>query len=268
VRAIVSRTGWVQQPPITDLARIQFGQSRLQIEGTQVPVADFDLTADDWIFFSHHVLLWADASAQLAAMDVPSGWSSSNAGMSTMMWRASGPGRVALADNEAGEVIALPLQPAQRTWVREGRFLAANSAVGYDWHDNQIFFETQSPDEPDQQEKHYPLGRYGDIFGAGQVPGLLLLHAPGNTFIRDLAQNETILLQPSALLYRDLTVHVRLFLEYPTTNDFRWRHKHEQRNVWMQARGPGRVAVQSIFTKPESADRIVDYSYGTTIQRW
>ena len=107
--------------------------------------------------------------------------------------------------------------------MREGRFLAANGTVGYDWHDNQIFFETQ---------------------------------------------NETILVQPSALLYRDLTVHVRLFLEYPTTNDFRWRHKHEQRTVWMQARGPGRVAVQSIFTKPESADRIVDYSYGTTIQRW
>ena len=270
-RAIVSRTGWVQQPPITDMARIQFGRSRLQIEGTQVPVADFDLSDPDWIFFGQHTLLWADASAKLTAFQTPDNWSGSVSGLSTAMMRGAGPGHVALSDTHAGEIIALPLQPAQRIWVREGRFLAGTGAVGYDTHDNRLFIETQEPaqsGETPAQEKHYPLGQYGDLFGAATTPGLVLLHAPGNTFIRDLAQNETILVQPTALLYRDLTVHVRLLLEYPTTNEFKWRHRHEQRTVWLQARGPGRVAVQSIFTKPESADRIVDYSYGTTIQRW
>ena len=61
VRRWCRRSGWEQQPPIKDMARIQFGQSHLQIEGTQVPVADFALAEGDWIYFSHHVLLWADA---------------------------------------------------------------------------------------------------------------------------------------------------------------------------------------------------------------
>jgi uncharacterized protein (AIM24 family) len=271
-RAIVSRTGWLQQPPIPDLARIQFGQSRVQIGGSQVPVADFELAGSDWTFFANQALLWSDASTQLTRFDEPDGWSRSVSGVTSWLMRATGPGHVALSDNHAGEIIALPLQPSQRIWVRENRFLAATGAVGYDSHYNQLFIETQEPTsqngEAPAQEKHYPLGQYGDIFGAAATPGLVLLHAPGNTFIRDLAQNETILLQPSALLYRDLTVHVRLFVEYPTTNDFAWRHRYEQRTVWLQARGPGRVAVQSVYARPESADRIVDYSYGTTVQRW
>jgi len=32
---------------------------------------------------------------------------------------------------------------------------------------------------------HYPMGQYGDVFGAQGAPGLLLLHAPGNVFVRD-----------------------------------------------------------------------------------
>ena len=63
--------GWEQLPPIKDMARIQFGQSRVQIEGTQVPVADFNLGGQEWISLSHHVLLWADASG---AVDQPCRW--------------------------------------------------------------------------------------------------------------------------------------------------------------------------------------------------
>ena len=59
------------------------------------------------------------------------------------------------------------------------------------------------------------MGQYGDVFGAQAAPGLLLLHAPGNVFIRDLRQGETMLIQPSSLLYRDVTVRMALHLEYP-----------------------------------------------------
>src|ERR1700729_2608315 len=65
VRNAVSKSGWQQQPPIKDMARIQFGQSHLQIEGTQVPVADFNLAGQEWIYFSHHVLLWTEPTVQL-----------------------------------------------------------------------------------------------------------------------------------------------------------------------------------------------------------
>ena len=42
------------------MARLQFGQSHCQIEGTTVPVADFTLAQQDMVYFSHHVLLWTD----------------------------------------------------------------------------------------------------------------------------------------------------------------------------------------------------------------
>src|ERR1700761_7432089 len=65
VRAVVSRSGWEQQPPIADMARIQFGQSYVQVEGNQVPVADFNLRGEESIYFSHHNLLWTEPGARL-----------------------------------------------------------------------------------------------------------------------------------------------------------------------------------------------------------
>jgi uncharacterized protein (AIM24 family) len=264
VRAVVSRSGWIKQPPVKDLARIQFGQSHLQIEGQQVPVADFTLSGPEWIYFSHHMLLWADAGAQLTSMKMPGGWGRMLAGMPMIMLRGAGPGHIALSDNHAGDLIALPLHPGQQIWVREHRFLAATGNVGYDWHDNGIYITMRDGDET---ETEYPLGRYGDIFAAAESPGLLLLHSPGNTFIRDLAPGERILVQPSALLYRDLTVNVHLHLEYPQTQGFLWSRSYDYRTVWLAAVGPGRVAVQSVFARPESAKSITRSSYAT-YRRW
>ena len=106
------------------------------------------------------------------------------------MVEAHGPGHVALSDNHAGEVIALPLQHGQRMWVREHRFLCATQNIRYDWDQNHIWYVTGTGDD---QEYHYPMGQYGDIFTAADRPGLLLLHSPGNTFIRDLRQGESLL---------------------------------------------------------------------------
>jgi hypothetical protein len=47
------------------MARIQFGQSTCQISGNYVPAAEFRLGGGDRIFFSHHVLLWADRTVSL-----------------------------------------------------------------------------------------------------------------------------------------------------------------------------------------------------------
>ena len=43
IRLRVSNSGWCKQPPIRDMARLQFGASHCQSEGTYVPVADFNL---------------------------------------------------------------------------------------------------------------------------------------------------------------------------------------------------------------------------------
>ena len=265
VRAVVSRSGWEEQPPIEDMARIQFGQSYLQVEGRQVPVADFNLQGPESIYFSHHSLLWSDSSVHLDAMRMPGGWSRRLAGIPLVMMTAAGPGHVALSDNHAGEIVALPLMPGYGMWVREHRLLAATANVGYDWQRTHIWFTTGSGDD---KQTHYPLGMYGDVFSPQQSPGLLLLHSPGNTFIRDLRPGESILIQPSALLYRDLSVQWHLHLEYPQffQTGF-WHSSYSHRYVWLRLFGPGRVAVQSIFERLEESEAITNSS-GHSVQQW
>ena len=96
----------------------------------------------------------------------------------------------------------------------------------------------------------------------------MLLHSPGNTFIRDLAPGESILVQPSALLYRDLSVQWQLHLEYPQffQTGF-WHSSYSHRYVWLRLFGPGRVAVQSIFERVEESEAITNSS-GHTTQQW
>lgn len=268
VRAAVSRSGWQKQPAIKDMARIQFGRSRVQIEGTQVPVADFTLEGGEWIYFSHHVLLWADESAQLSNMSMRGAWNRMLAGMPLIMVEGRGPGHIALSDNHAGDVVALPLHPGQQIWVREHRFLAASGNITYNFESSGVWYVTGSGDD---RETHYPLGMYGDRFVAESSPGLLLLHSPGNTFVRDLAPGESVLVQPSSLLYRDLTVQAHLHLEYPQAQGgfffSMFSGSYDYRTIWLRLVGPGRIAMQSIFERPEKAEAITDHSRASAY-RW
>jgi uncharacterized protein (AIM24 family) len=262
VRAVVSRSGWQEQPAIKDMARIQFGQSACQIEGTYVPTADFKLAGADSIYFSHHTVLWAEPSVQMSPMRMSGTWNRSRAGLPLVMLEARGPGHLALSDDAPGEVVALPLQPGQAMWVHEHRFLAATGNVGYTWQQSGIWIQTGRGDDT---ETHYPLGMYVDIFHADGGPGLLLLHSPGNLFIRDLAYGETICIQPGALVYKDQTVGMQLHIEYPNAGGlFNWHRSYSYRQVWLRLWGPGRLAVQSVFERPEASNQITNHSPATT----
>ena len=264
LRTAVSRSGWLKQPPIRDLARIQIGRSRIQIEGTQVPVADVALDGEEWIYFSHHVLLWVEPGVRLSNTSLAGAWNRVLAGMPLVMLEARGPGHVALSDNHAGDLVALPLAPGQQVWTREHRFLTATGNVSYTWEPTGIWYTTGSGDD---RETHYPLGQFGDRFTAHATPGLVLLHSPGNTFLRDLAPGETILVQPGALLYRDLSVGAHLHLEHPYgAAGMSWRSSFSQRTIWLRLIGPGRVAVTSVFGHTSSL-RITGQSPATT-QQW
>ena len=81
IRARVSASGWERQPAIRDLARIQFGQSTCQVSGSYVPVAEFRLAEGESVFFSHHVLLWADTKVRLAQQSMKGAWNRMMAGM-------------------------------------------------------------------------------------------------------------------------------------------------------------------------------------------
>jgi len=262
VRARVSDSGWQEQPPIPDMARIQFGQSTCQIECKYVPVADMRLAAEDWVFFSHHVLLWTEPSVRMDTMPLAGGWNRMYAGMPLVMMRAAGPGHIAFSHDDAGETVAVPLAPGQAVDVREHRFLVATGAVGYQWFDPGLWYVTGTGDD---KETHYPLGRFVDRFGASSAPGLLLLNAPGNVFVRDLREGETICVQPSALLYKDPSVGMSLHFEYPG-GPTAWS-TYSNRAMWLRMWGPGRVAVHSVFERAEGVGYISSHSPATE-QRW
>jgi uncharacterized protein (AIM24 family) len=261
VTTALSTSGWQEQPPIRDMARIQFGQSSCQIEGTYVPSADFKLTGDDWIFFSHHHVLWTEPTVQMRPMSMAGGWNRMRAGLPLVMLEARGPGHIALSDDAPGEVVAIPLQPGHGIWVREHGFLAATGNIAYTWQQSGIWIVTGSGDD---RETHYPLGMYLDLFQAQTGPGLLLLHSPGNTFIRDLAPGETICIQPSSMLYKDTSVGMQLHIEYPRTSGLSFSGRYSYRQIWLRLWGPGRVAVQSVFERPESSNQITSHSPATT----
>lgn len=264
VRMRVSDSGWAEQPPIRDMARIHFSRSTCQISGLYVPVAEMQLDTTDTVYFSHHTLLHTEPGVHLSRMKMAGGWNRMLAGMPLVMMTASGPGHIALSADHPGETFAVPLPANSAIDVVEHRFLVATANVDYQWERSGVWFVTGSGDD---QETHYPLGRNMDRFSAYGSPGLLLLHAPGNVFIRDLRPGERILIQPSALVWKDRSVAMSLHFEYPHGQYWYSSAKWRAKTTWLVLHGPGRIAVQSVFERPEMAGAVRNSS-GATIQHW
>lgn len=265
VRKIVTKSGWTELPGRRDMAKIQFGDSFCQVEGEYVPVADMSLAAGDSVYFAHHVLLWMDPQVKVGALPLKGAWKRMIAGLPIIMTQAQGPGHIAFSRDAPGELIALPIQPGQSVDVREHLFLVATSHVAYDWFQTNVWFTTRNGDET---ETHYPLGMFMDRFSAPQMPGLLLLHAGGNAFIRTLQPGEAILIQPKALLFKDPSVRMQLHFEYPGTTTWNpwmsWSHRH----LWLRLFGPGRVAVQSAYEPIEDNGRTIVRHSGASQRQW
>ena len=306
LRQRTSTSGWTQLPPVPDMTRIQFGRSSCQIEGAYVPAADMGLAGDDTVYFSHHVLLWQDPSVELSPLPLKGAWNRMIAGMPLVMLQAAGPGHIAFSRDAPGELVVVPLQPGSAVDVRENHFLVASSPVGYDWYETGVWFTTSGSGGGRQSsprssgmgllkmgldlanvdsdsvlntigggggggggdtEWHYPVGRYMDRFHAASVPGLLLLHASGNAFVRTLAAGETIMVKPPALLFKDPTVGMQLHVEYPRSGVQFWR-SWGNRYLWLRMWGPGRVAVQSAYEALEDPGTAFQATSGHTEYRW
>lgn len=238
-----TNSGWTELPPIKDMARLRVGSSTCQIEGIYVPVADFNLAAGDSVYFAHHTLLWKDPQVEIKRMPMAGPIMRMLAGMPVVVTEAHGPGHIAFSRDEPGEMIALPLQSGQEIDVREHLLLAATSNVNYTWFDTFVWYSTRRGNETDF---HYPAGRYMDRFTALAKPGLLLLHAGGNVFVRQLAAGQSLLIKPTALVYKDRSVAMAMDVQYPT--GYRWLG---HRLMWLHLNGPGRVAIQSAYKPVE-----------------
>lgn len=250
-----SKSGWSKLPGRKDMAKLNFGNSVCQIEGLYVPVADMKLAPEDWVYFTHNVLLWKDPQVTISAMSMKGAWKRLMGGLPLVMTLAQGPGHIAFSQDGPGELIALPLQAGQSIDVREHLFLAATGNIQYDWFQTNLWFRSQRGNDT---ETHYPLGQVMDRFGAAQAPGLLLLHAAGNVFVRELAPGQTILVKPTALVFKDPSVQMMLHFERPSTGFSAWNTR--QTYLWLRLAGPGRIAVQSVFARIEGESNITGAS--------
>jgi uncharacterized protein (AIM24 family) len=282
VRLRTTSGGWTELPPIADMARIQAGQSTVEVSGRTAPVADWNLAGDDGIYFPHHVLLWQDGSVDLAPLPLKRAWKRMKAGLPLVMLAARGPGHIAFSHDAPGEVIALPLQPGAAIDVCEHRLLVATETVGYDWQDSNVWYRASGAtgaadtgaglgllniglqaagmadgrgdrnrnDRQDDNEWHYPVGRYVDRFTAADRPGVVMIGAGGAAFSRVLAEGETMLVKPPALLFKDSTVTMQLHVEYPAAGMKLWR-TWGNRYLWLRLWGPGRVGIESSYTADE-----------------
>ena len=259
-----AHSGWTKLPARKDMAKLQIGNSSCQIEGVYVPVADMNLAAGDSVYFTHHVLLWKDPQVNVTTMSLKGAWKRVFAGLPLIMTQAEGPGHIAFSKDDPGELIPLPLQPGRSIDVREHMLLAATSNVTYDWFQTGIWFETKDGDDT---ETHYPVGCFMDRFTAPHTPGLLLLHAGGNVFVRELGYGQTILVKPTALVFKDPTVQMQLHFEHPGAVFTMWRN-WGNRYLWLRLTGPGRVGIQSVFDRIEGESRNMTRWSNATATRW
>ena len=71
----------------------------------------------------------------------------------------------------------------------------------------------------------------------------------------------------SGMIWKDRSVRMYLHFEYPRGNYWFSSARWQAKSVWLVLQGPGRVAVQSVFERPEGTGSITNSS-GATTQYW
>ena len=96
------------------------------------------------------------------------------------------------------------------------------------------------------------LSRFRDRPGAlaACFGGAVFVQAGGNVFLRDLGEQESLLVKPPALLYKDPSVAIQMHVEFPHAGMKLWR-SWGNRYLWLRVWGPGRVALQSSYDRLE-----------------
>ena len=143
-------------------------------------------------------------------------------------------------------------------------FLVATSHVQYDWFKTSVWYQTQNGNDT---ETHYPIGMFMDRFTSPHAPGLLLLHASGNVFVRDLGSRRPFSIKPKSLVFKDPTVQMHLHFEQPSVAWNAWG-SWGNRYMWLLLSGPGRVAIQSVYPPAEGENSRITGLSRATQQQW
>ncbi len=177
---------------------IIIGDMRIKIEGEVVPVVNVELGSQQTIYFEHHILLWKHPGVTIGFMGLKGAAKRFFAGLQIFISTAQGPGNIAFSREAPGQIVALRLQPGQQVDVREHQFLCASSNVAYGFTfvqgaANILFSRT---------------GLFVDQFTGQQGEGVVILHAYGNHFEKQLAPGETLDVEPGGFLWKDASVQM------------------------------------------------------------
>ncbi len=166
-----------------------------------VGVVDVDLAAGDSVYCTHDKLLWHDGKVKLSTRK-GSLFKSLRTGTPLTLLGVEGPGRVGFSDNHPGELVALPLDAGERVFARQHHLLIATGDVDYDGFFLDRWYETETENSQGEREyeTEYPLGAFEAFQAPADRPGLLILHALGNVFMRKLEAGHTIDVAPHSLL--------------------------------------------------------------------
>jgi uncharacterized protein (AIM24 family) len=277
------------------MTRVQLGRSSAQIVGKLAPALDIRLAEGEGVFFPDHTLLWQEPAVSVSALPLKGGWNRMRAGLPLVMLQADGPGSISFSHDNPGEMVVIPLQPGSAADVREHCMVAATASVGYDWYETGVWFSSRGEgsasqsggagllkmgfdlagiDLGDRDERrddeigyHYPMGQYMDRFVASDRAGAVIVQAGGNCFSRDLAEGESILVKPPALLWKDPGVGYQLHVEFPHAGMKLWR-SWGNRYLWLRLWGPGRIALQSSYERLEDPGTDFQDSCQYTQQVW
>ncbi len=227
---------------------ITVGDMRIKIEGQVVPVVNVELGAQQTLYFEHHILLWKHPGVNISFMSLKGAAKRFFAGLQVFISTAQGPGNIAFSREAPGQVVALRLQPGQSVDVREHQFLCASSNVGYGFTfvqgaANILFSRT---------------GLFVDQFTGEQGEGVVIVHAYGNHFEKQLAPGETLDVEPGGWLWKDSTVQMTTTsIASSTRGGFFGALGNLTAGASITLNrftGPGRVGIQSMTYHPPAPE--------------
>ena len=261
----VSPSGWAQLPGRKDMAKLQFGNSFCQIEGTYVPVADMKLAPEDSVYFTHHVLLWKDPQVNITTMSMRGGWKRLFAGLPLIMTQAQGPGPHRVFEGRSRRV-----DPRAAAAGRSDRRPRAHVPGGHRPRAIRLVQHRHLVHRRRTATIPKPTIRSACSWTASprrRPPGCCCCTPPATSSCAIWAEQETILIKPKALVFKDPTVQMQLHFEQPSAAFNGWG-SWGNRYMWLLLSGPGRVAIQSVYPPVEGENARITGLSRATQQQW
>jgi uncharacterized protein (AIM24 family) len=176
--------------------------------------------------------LWKNTNVRIRIKPMAGALKRMVAGMQVFVTEASGDGIIAFSRDGAGHIVPIHMPRGTELHVREHQFLAATNAIDYSFErvrgvSNMLFGGS---------------GFFVDKFHSHQGDGIVWLHGYGNVFEKVLAPGETIDVEPSGWLYKDIGVKMETVIDKLSSGFFGGMNFIVNRFT-----GPGRIGIQSMY---------------------